>query len=172
MEMNTYDAARVLGLSGDIDPEAVKTAYRTMSKKFHPDINPAGADMMKLINAAYDALKDFVGNLDTGSRDDGTQQDYSADLARALNAIRDCIGLHIEICGAWVWVHGDTFAAREELKGAGFRYASKKKAWFFRPEAYRSRNRKEHSMDEIREKYGTSRPDMRRPSRPALAGAQ
>jgi hypothetical protein len=170
MEMNNYDAARVLGLAGEITPEAVKTAYRAMSKKYHPDINPSGADMMKLINAAYDALKDYTGDIEPGTRDDGSRQDYSADLNAALNALADCIGLHIEICGAWVWVHGDTFAAKTELKDADFKYASKKKAWFFRPENFRSRNRKEHSMDDIRSKYGTTRPDMRRPQHAALGG--
>lgn len=168
MQMNKFDACRVLGLSGDITPEIVKAAYRQMSLTYHPDRSPAGEDMMKMINAAYDVLRDVTETIDPSAGFEAAQ-DYPAALAQALNAIRECIGLHIEICGAWVWVHGDTFAAKAELKGAGFRFASKKKAWFFRPEEYRSSNRREMDMEDIREKYGTTRPDMRGTSRPALS---
>jgi len=171
MQMNKYDACRVLGLSGAITPEIVKAAYRAMSLKYHPDLNPAGGDMMKIINAARDALQGITETIEPGSAGEGSQ-DYPAALNAALNTIRDCIGLHIEICGAWVWVHGDTFAAKEELKAGGFKYASKKKAWFFRPEEYRAHKKNgEMDMDAIRQKYGTTRPDMRGTSRPTLTGA-
>jgi len=53
-QMNIYDAAKILGLSGSLKPQETKTAYRAAYKKYHPDINPAGEDMMKVINEAYD----------------------------------------------------------------------------------------------------------------------
>ena len=33
--------------------------------KFHADRNLAGAEMMKIINAAYDVLKDYAGQIET-----------------------------------------------------------------------------------------------------------
>ena len=51
------------------------SVYRQAALKFHPDRNPAGAEMMKIINAAYDVLKDYAGEIEpedaaqaTGSR--------------------------------------------------------------------------------------------------------
>ncbi|MPN50175.1 hypothetical protein SDC9_197801 [bioreactor metagenome] len=39
----------------------------------------------------------------------------------------------------------------------GCKWASQKKQWFYRPEEHKSRrNRKEHTLDEIREMYGTN----------------
>lgn len=38
----------------------------------------------------------------------------------------------------------------------GCKWAAKKKQWFYRPDEHKSRfNRKEHTIDQIREMYGT-----------------
>ena len=152
--MKTTDAAQILGLSGEITPEDVKQAYRQAAKTYHPDRNPAGAEMMKVINAAYDLLKDFSGEIDPETAPDGTS--YPEALNEALNAIIALDGLEIEVCGAWVWVGGNTRTHRQVLKEAGFFYASKKQRWYFRPENWRSSSRGQYSMDDIRGKYGST----------------
>jgi DnaJ-class molecular chaperone len=86
--MNIYDAAKVLGITGDITPEDVKAAYRAACKKYHPDVNPAGDEMMKLVNAAYDVLKEFSG---VPLKD--KQADYGDALNAALNGIFGLPGL-------------------------------------------------------------------------------
>lgn len=50
----------VLGLSRDASPEEIKKAYRTLSKKYHPDLNKAddAADKFKEITEAYETLSD------------------------------------------------------------------------------------------------------------------
>ena len=44
-------------------PRKTASTYRAADLKYHPDKNPAGAEMMKLINAAFEVLKDFEGEL-------------------------------------------------------------------------------------------------------------
>ncbi len=54
------DPYKVLGLSPDASDEEIKKAYRTLSKKYHPDLNPgneAAAEKMRQINAAYDMIQ-------------------------------------------------------------------------------------------------------------------
>jgi curved DNA-binding protein CbpA len=80
--MTLSDAAKILCLSGAITPKDVKKAYRAAALKYHPDKNPAGEEMMKLINEAFDVLKSFEGELEQQSDDD-----YSEALNDALNAI-------------------------------------------------------------------------------------
>lgn len=157
--MNINDAATILSLSGCITPNDVKKAYQKAAMRYHPDKNPAGLEMMKMVNAARDVLKDYTGDLgspETTSRD--ASKSYPVEVNEALNAIIDLVGLNIEICGAWVWVDGDTYTHKAALKEANFRFAGKKKRWYFRPENWSSSSRGTFSMEEIREQFGSDRP--------------
>lgn len=158
--MKITDAAQILELSGTVTPEDVKRAYRQAAMKYHPDRNPAGAEMMKIVNAAYDVLRDYSGEIE--QTETTTSGSYPEALNEALNAVYGLDGLDIEICGAWVWIDGDTYQHRAPLKDAGFRFASKKKRWYFRPEDWRSSSHGQYSMDDIRGKYGSVRPEFRR----------
>jgi curved DNA-binding protein CbpA len=127
----------------EITPAIVKKSYRLACKKYHPDINPAGLEMMKMVSLAYGLLKDFEGNI----QQDSPYQDFGDDINQAINAIVD-LGLTIEVCGFWVWVSGDTKPHKEKLKGSGFKWAPKKKHWYFRTGDYKSFSRGTYSMDE------------------------
>jgi len=147
------DAAKILNLSGTINADIIKQAYRMAAKKYHPDVNPAGVEMMQFINNAYDTLKEYKGEELTE-----TTSNYPEELNSALMAILGLIGLDIEICGAWVWVTGDTRTHKEVLKENGYKYASKKKAWNFRPNEWKSKSRGKSTMGDIRMRYGSTTP--------------
>ena len=54
------DPYKVLGVSPDASDEEIKKAYRDLTKKYHPDLNPGdetAALKMNEINTAYDAIK-------------------------------------------------------------------------------------------------------------------
>ena len=145
--MKISDACQILGLSGDITPELTKTAYRKACSLYHPDRNPAGLEMMQAVNQAYDVLRDYTGS-------EAVTVGYDADLFAALTAVID-LGLTIEVCGAWVWVSGDTKPHKDILKAAGYKWAMKKLMWFYRPADYKSFSRGSFSIDEIRSKHGS-----------------
>ena len=152
--MNVQDACKILSLTGEYNPETVKTAYRKACSKYHPDRNPAGLEMMKLVNQAYDSLRDTNGTAHASESSDLSS--YGEDIFNALSKIID-LGLDIEICGAWVWLHGDTRPHKDVIKEAGFRWAPKKTLWYFRPADYKSKGRGKFSMDEIRSAHGSER---------------
>lgn len=48
----------VLGVGKQADEAEIKRAYRDLARRFHPDLNPAGAEQFKDINEAYAVLSD------------------------------------------------------------------------------------------------------------------
>ena len=151
--MNTQDALSILNIkSHPITAADIEAAYRQAAAKYHPDHNPAGLEMMKLINVAYEALKQAM--LRVRSNAGADINDYGEAFNAALNAIMG-LGLEIEVCGAWIWVSGDTRSHKEALKTAHYRWSPKKLRWYFRPEDYKSRNRSSWDMDKIRKVYGS-----------------
>lgn len=155
--MNYQEALNVFGLSGEITEEIIKKTKKVLALKYHPDRNPAGNEMMQMINAAYDFL---IANFEKFSAYQSTAQEgynYGEMVNDVLNQLMTMNGLIIEVLGNWIWISGNTMNNKDALKALGCFYSGKKKMWYFRPEEHRcTGNRRNHSIDEIREKFGTS----------------
>ena len=54
------DYYEILGVSRDADKEEMKTAYRRLARKYHPDVNkePGAEERFKEINRAYEVLSE------------------------------------------------------------------------------------------------------------------
>jgi len=140
--------------------EELKAQYKQLAKKHHPD---RGGDTatMQAINAEYDGLfprlkdvhKTKDGETYTARQESTETADHFKDLITQLMRLDDIV---IEVIGCFVWVTGDTKPHKEQLKALGFKWHSKKSAWFLAPDGYRQRSRREYGLDEIRSMYGTS----------------
>ena len=136
----------------------IKAAYKKAALKYHPDRNPLGAELMKAVNAAFDFLMANIDKINSfQSTDENAHYNYGDDMESVLNVLTGLSGLVYEVIGNWIWISGETREHKDTLKEIGCKWAAKKKQWFYRPEEHKSRwNRKEHSIDEIREMYGTA----------------
>lgn len=61
-EEEINNAYRILGLSIHDSSDDVRSAYRRLAKKYHPDLNkdPGAEEMFKRINYAYEILNEYV----------------------------------------------------------------------------------------------------------------
>ena len=99
------------------------------------------------------------------SNDDDDQDcsyDFGAEIFAALKFIFsiDTTNLIVELCGNWIWLSGKTYPIRKTLNSYRyddnkFRWCSKKKAWSYSPEEWKSKNRDPWSMDHIRATHGS-----------------
>lgn len=145
--------------------EELKKQYKELLKTYHPD-NGGNVSDMQEINAEYNKLFKVLKDRHESSQTDSDREkasynnmkyDFTEDqkLREMLNKIVGFSGITIEVCGSWIWAF-DSYDYRKELKEMGFRFAGKKKAWYWHSEAFRKKGHKVLSIDDIRSYYGST----------------
>jgi hypothetical protein len=122
-----------------------KKIYKTLAKKLHPDVG-GDEESFKLLNSIYTDLIEHKIYFSNDIKID-------IELEKVISLILHFENIVIELVGSWIWVSGDTKEIKEKLKELGFKWASKKKMWYFGE--MKGRNPKEKSLDEIKAKYGS-----------------
>lgn len=151
--------------------EELRKQYKELLKKYHPD-NGGSEEITKSVNAEYDQLFKVLKDRHESKSADGqkdtsnAKSDYSANMYDWENdqALREMLqrvinfdGIEIEIVGQWIWISGNTYTYKKDLKNVGFKWASQKKQWYWHSEAFRKRSHRTLSMEDIRNYYGSTR---------------
>lgn len=141
--------------------EELKKQYKKLALRHHPDLGGNTADMQE-INNEYDLLFERLKNVHRSA--DGNvytartaTTETASDYREIINRLINLKGIEIEICGTWLWITGDTKPHRETLKELRFRWSNKKKAWYFHKDPYIKKSRRNLSLDDIRDLYGSER---------------
>lgn len=152
--------------------EQLRKQYKKLLKKHHPDNTNGSTETCQEINTEYDklfkVLKDRHGSKSSDKANSTANQksDYSKNmydwendkaLREVLQQIINFDGIEIIICGQWLWISGNTYSYKKELKEIGFKWASQKKMWYWRSETFRKKSRKTLSMEEIQRYYGSTK---------------
>ena len=122
-----------------------KKVYKTLAKKLHPDVG-GSEEEFKLLNAIYN---DFIENKIYFSND----FKIDLDLEKIISQILHFENITIELVGSWIWLSGGTKEIKDKLKELGFKWASKKKMWYYGE--MKGKSHGEKSLDEIKDKYGS-----------------
>lgn len=149
--MNKYFA-------GVTDIETLRKRYRELLKKFHPDNDGGSVEITQEINAEYDRLFAILSKESKPDGGSATEEETAAN--EAFKAVLDRIihiNADIEIVGEWIWIEKGSYENRELLKSVGFRFASRKKAWYWHYSEWHRRSKREITLDEIRLKYGSEK---------------
>ncbi len=149
--------------------DELRKQYKDLLKKYHPD-NGGSEDITKAINVEYEKLfkilkdnhsRQSTANNKTSDKQssyDSMKYDFAEDelLREMLQKVIYLSDITIEIIGAWLWISGNTYHHRKELKELGFKFASQKKCWFWHSESFRKKSHRQLSMDDIRNYYGST----------------
>ena len=122
-----------------------KKIYKTLAKKLHPDIGGSEEDF-KILNEIYNNLIEHKIYFSNSSK-------FDIELEKIISLILHFENINIELVGSWIWVSGDTKEIKEKLKEIGFKWASKKKMWYYGE--MKAKNPNPKSMEEIKAKYGS-----------------
>lgn len=134
--------------------EEVKATYKQLAKQHHPDCGGDTATM-QAINTEYAfACAKILKGENLSAEDTDEQIRLSEEYRRVIEQIINLAGITIEIVGNWIWVTGNTYPVKGQLKAAGLFFAPKKTAWYYRAEEYKTKGGKK-TLDEIRDKYGS-----------------
>lgn len=147
--------------------ELVK-AFRLLAKRLHPDAG-GDAEGFKAMKAEFDRLLKILPDDSVEAQEkatEGLKRDIPADLAIVLEKVIHLGGIEIEICGSWIWVSGNTYPVKDQIKAAGFKFSNNKKMWYWHAGEYHRRGRK-MSIEEIRELHGSQ--EVKTSSRMAIA---
>ena len=148
------------------DVNTLRSAYKKLLIKYHPDNNNDDDTTVQMqeINAEYDLLFQRVKNAYEKSefyakQTDRQKQSYDwgkDKLIRAIiTALSKFVGIEIELCGTWIYVRGDTYPHRKELKALGLTFNKHKQCWIIHFDDYYQYHKNPVSMSYIRDKYGS-----------------
>lgn len=150
--------------------DALKKAYKELCLKLHPDKGGNAADFIAMKDEYKEAAKRVAweeahstdeATKKRNTKKDGTQKtaeeilEEQEQFAEVLEKLLGLDGLQLEICGSWLWITGNTYQYKAQIKEAGCQFASKKKAWYWHAGEWVRKIRKTFTMDEIRSLHGS-----------------
>jgi hypothetical protein len=150
------------------DVAAVKTLYKSLAMRWHPDRPGGNTQIMQEINAEYKvALSrrhgeehvDDAGKTHTYYYKEANEQAVMDKLAEVIKSgILNNPAVELWLIGTWLWVKGDTKPHKEQLgrNGLAFNWNQSRQCWQWHlPTAYRHSS--PDGFESIAARYGGSR---------------
>ena len=110
------------------------------------------------MQAEYEKLWERLKNVHQNAQGETYTKETTETPQEFINIINTLVklnGVHVELCGSWIWCSGNTQPYKDTLKSLKFRWAHKKRAWYYHSDPYRKRSHRELTLDEIRDMFGS-----------------
>ena len=137
--------------------EELKKEYRRLAKELHPDLG-GDTEEFKIMQNEFEKMWERLKYVHKNSEGETYTKESTETAEEFIHIIEELTPLKnilVEICGSWIWVTGNTKEHKNILKELKFRYAQRKQAWFFHTEPYKKKGKRELTLDEIRDMFGS-----------------
>lgn len=135
--------------------DEVKAMYKKLAKQHHPDLGGDTLTMQEINKEYAFASARAVKGANLSEQETEKEMEFSESYRQAIEKVIHLDEIVIEVVGYWIWVTGNTYPVRITLKEAGFFFAPKKQAWYFRTAEFKVSKGGKKSLEEIRAKYGS-----------------
>lgn len=137
----------------------LKTLYRQLTKKWHPDLG-GDNDIMAAINVEYETAFEMVKRLEMQAGNKEAKHWQKNDAFRKI--INDLVlypEITIELVGSWIWISGNSYPVKDQLKELGFKFSGSKKKWYWFNGIDKKRRKKGSgkTYNQIKEEYGSEK---------------
>lgn len=136
----------------------LKKLYWNLSKKLHPDTPSGNEAEFKQMQSEYEELTNNFLKYGGFAKTEATNE-IKIDEAY-MEVVHQAMKLPlitIEVVGTWIWISGNTFPVRQDLKSLGFQFAPIKKMWYINTTGTKTKKGNELDMDSIRKKYSSTK---------------
>ena len=144
-------------INSESNIDELKKQFKKLAFQFHPDVSgkDTNKEMQEIIQE-YEIAMQEIGKIH--NKNYTFDNDY-------IDIINSLINLHmqdveIEVCGWFIYLHGNTKPYKNKLKELKFLWNPKKVCWYWKPVWYRKRNKDTWSMNKIRDVYGSEKVDI------------
>ena len=131
--------------------EELKKEYRKLAFQLHPDRNNGNDAEFKLMVNEYDLLFKKLQNTTTNKYE---ATENINDYKDIIDQLLKMDGLEIEIVGYYIYLSGNTYNHKDEIKSLSFLWSSKHKKWFYNGNNKKSKAHSKMSYQDIKNKYG------------------
>ena len=154
--------------------DEAKTLYKKLARENHPDLGGDLRAMQEInrqwaqfqakgaTNEARERQRTANAEGKKSAADYHNMDDVEKALFDVINFAVNLDGVEVELMGLWVWLTGNTKAHKETIKAWNeanserrIKWSPKKTAWYYA--GVPSFNRKDTTLDEIREQYGSQK---------------
>ena len=106
----------------------LKKEYRKLAKKYHPDCNSTDTNQtMKNINRQYKLLFEQLKHTKNTTTNENNKNENAYTFMNIINEYIKYQNMNIDIVGSWIWIDGNVYEIKNQLKETGSKWSKNKR---------------------------------------------